>query len=165
MGFAVPSQLRPQKLGELREGDVFMAHVPGDGRLVGMIGGTDTKRLLLVLGSERTTLDEIQVGWFEPETMSNETAYKIEGARLEIIPNARGYAEPAEQLRNGCVILDADDRAWIYTEAERDRVSFDLATGVSGSPKKPVRAYEAWRLVWTPQGAEAPVVLWQHPPQ
>lgn len=162
MGFGIAKEIRPQKVGELSEGDVFVAHVPGGGRLVGMIGGNDTERLLVVLGSEKTTLDKMQVGWFYPDTISDEAAYKIEGATVEVTRNERGYAEAVDHIENGCVIIDAQGRGWIYTDADNSRVSFDLETGLAGSPARPISRYRNWRVTWTPPGETERVVLWRH---
>lgn len=163
MGITVSNELKPlQELGQLREGDVFVAHVAPDGRLVGMIAGDETRRLILILGSEGTALDHQQVGWFFPDHIGTEAAYKIEGARLEIARNARGYAEPVKEPENGCVVVDTSGVAWIRTIDQNTHVSFNLATGVAGSPAGQVCYYRDWQLVWTPPGETEPVVLLRH---
>lgn len=162
MGFGIKTELNPQKIGELREGDVFIAHLRDAGRLIGIIGGNESERLLVILGSERTRLDGLQVGWFKPEPLHDELAYKIDGARIAVSRNERGYAEVIAHYENGCVVLDANDRPWIYTEADNSRVHFNLETGLAGAPTKPVRRYADWQIIWTPPGEEEAVLLWTH---
>jgi hypothetical protein len=160
VGATIRSEARQRIIGSLKEGEVFV--LPRDGGyLVGMIGTTAEERTLIVLGSQGTAWDDQGMGWIGSGggEISEELAFVIPNARLELTRGPLGYPEPDTIARNGTVIVDEDGVEWLATHRGTSRPRFRLSDGASGTPVGRLSCYNSWRVVWQPDDTDEIIEL------
>ena len=162
-GIPVRSEARRQTIGSMKEGDVFILPT-GTGFLLGMIGGDDHERMLVVIGSKGTPHDAQGAGWIKAggDHLSEVLAFKLTGARLEVERGPLGLPAPTDQPTNGSVAIDETGASWLTTSGGPRRLAFRLSDGRAGAPMGRRDYYSSWWIVWRPDGAEEDLKMFEH---
>jgi transcriptional regulator with XRE-family HTH domain len=158
----VKVQREPERalIGHMKEGDVFCLPAPPNGRVIGMIGGTEYERRVLVFGAPGTPHEEFGASWIAGGggDLASDLALRISNPTIELARNAQGYAVPTEKPLNGAIVIDEAGARWIYIKTATAEF-YRLTDGQQGIPARRREYFNNWRMIWTPEGAEQPVEL------
>ena len=154
-GVVIRAEARRAKIGSLKDGDVWV-HQSRGGRLVGMIGGTEEERMLVIFGSSGTEYDDQGSGWLPAGggDLSYEFAHALPNAAIELVRGPLGFPVPTDKPRNGCIVLDERGVGWLATRQPGKSHYFRLSDGKSGQPTGDFEYYRDWRVVWRPSGSD-----------